>query len=348
MGKILTELNYEFRIVVLKLKKYLLMVEEECNVFDKTKPDFQSQIIFIERIMHGVFTELNLSFKKLSRISSNFDEIQRRTHEEFIQEHLLHLISRYDAPLNMQICEKPFGYAGDFVAVNYFYEDNFPGYSTYGKLIDRYTLSLPLARAHINRRKYFRNVIRKLINRRGKSSITRIASFACGPAVEIFDFIEENNDLYNVQFTLVDGEAELIKLLKLYSHTLRHKIRDGGFQIIHQNILSLLRNKDLMKDFPKQNFIYCAGFIDYLKDHTVEKLIGFLFNLLEKDGILILVNVVKDPDHTAYLEMIGEWFLHHRDKEGLLALANNIEGIRQKKILADFETKKNLYLVLRK
>ena len=289
------------------------------------------------------FLKINNYFDNLTEIASKFDEKFYELHKNYLRQNVYGLIADDNASLNKQICEKPLGYARDYIVTNYFYENGYPGNSIYGMFINRYTLETPLARAHIKRRVYLKNVILRLQRRKSSDTVLNVSSFACGPAPEIFDILD--SEIKDIHFALIDGEKKVIEYLK--ERIKKYHNLSSEVDLIQANIFNLLRGKEYL-DIPKQNLIYCAGFFDYLKKNTAIKFIRFLLNYLKSGGLLILTNVSADDSNNVYLKMIGEWDICHRTIGNLLELLNSIDDIQYKKILADFYTKRNLYLIIKK
>jgi hypothetical protein len=225
---------------------------------------------------------------------------------------------------------------------NYFYEDGYSGTSLYGMFMDRYTVESPLARAHINRRTYLGRLIEKKAKHLA-DGILNVCSFACGPAPEVFDTLDKG--IGNVRFTLIDGEAGVIDLLK--TKLSRYKDQKKKVSLHHANIINLLRLNEKLR-IPDQDIIYCAGFFDYIREATATKCVRYMLSHLKSGGWLIVVNVSTDDVKNVYLKMLGEWDLYHRSKRELLSLLENVEGLRQKKVWSDYYTKRNHYLVMKK
>jgi cyclopropane fatty-acyl-phospholipid synthase-like methyltransferase len=110
--------------------------------------------------------------------------------------------------------------------------------------------------------------------------------------------------------------------------------------------VNLLRGKGDPIGIEKCDLIYSAGFLGYLTDRTTERLIGYLYGLLKVGGTLILVNIFKDHPSKIYLELIGEWFLNHRDENEMMSFGDALEGAK-KEIWFD-PTRTNIYLIIKK
>ena len=340
-------LNQEFVSETQRIKEYLIGVKKKFLEFDKNNPSEQAQIEFIEKNKKEIFECLTNHFNITWGLINNFLKKEFLTHQKFYQKELHPLLKT--PPLNERIYEKPLGYAGDFITTNYFYEDDYPGNSTYEKLINRYTLSIPITRAHINRRKYFKKLILETIEKNRKSKEIRISSFACGSAIEFLDILKEDKASHNLIFTGIDAEPLVIQYIQQNIREIReNKRKKCNVVLIHENILNLIRKKKQINGLLNQKLIYCSGFLDYLSDATASRTIEYLFNLLIDDGVLVLVNVSAENPLRSYYEVLGEWHLHYRSADQMLKLANRINNAKD--IYVDFEpeTKMNLFLILKK
>ncbi len=335
------ELEDNFRLGVQSLKELLLEIVNECSKHEK-EMSFDEKVTIVRSLQEGYFPKINNYFTDLTKISLKFDKKTYELHKNYLRKNIYTLITNNDAPLNKQICEKPLGYAGDYIVTNYFYDDGYPGNSIYGMFIDRYTLEAPLARAHINRRTYLRNVILKL-KRRKINNPLNISSFACGPAPEVFDILD--NGVKDIYFNLIDGEKKVIEYLK--DKTEKYNNSFSNVNLIHANIFNFIRGKKCL-NIPEQDLIYSAGFLDYIKKSTATRFLKTLLNYLKPRGILIVTNASIDDSNNAYLKMIGEWDMYHRTCSDLLNLVEGMDNIQYKKVLSDFYTKRNLYLIIKK
>lgn len=331
-----------FQLAVIELKLTLESIKADCDANESMLIDKHERIEFVKKLQRKHFEHITQFFIKLSSLAANEDVRTYRLLKSFLRENLYDLIAGSTMQLNKQICEKPFGYAGDYLVADYFYQDGYSGSSLYGMLMDRYTIESPLARAHINRRYYLRKMIKKIAGR-NPARLVRITSLACGPAPEVFDVFDE--DLDNVVFNLLDGERRVIDFL-------RDRIKNGKYNkeritLFHDNILLLLRKNKLL-DIPPQDLVYCAGFFDYIRPATATKLIRYMLEHVTKRGYVVVVNISKDDVHNVYLRMIGEWEMYHRSKKEFADLVPSNGLIAKSKIVIDPITKRNLYLVIKK
>ncbi len=344
-----TSIDTKFISAVKEFRLWLISYKNMCDNFDARKPSDDEQIKFIQENKKFVFGKIDYHFSRIWKLVKHLEGADYQKYQKFFQVNLLQYFIGPDKPLNEQIYRKPLGYAGDYIVMNYLYEDGFPGTTTFGKMIDRYTLSVPIARAHVNRRNYLAKMIMESIQSKSSNDI-QIASIACGPALEILDLIGKKQIQGEIEFVCLD--AEQLALDQIDRNLGILKTQNGctipKINLVHTNILSIVR-KNIVPNYLKNlDLIYGSGFLDYLTDRTAERFIDYLFGCLNKGGTLFLANIAASHDSRAYLEMLGEWYLHHRTPEDMLKLACRIKGMHKKDIEFEPETKMNIYLKITK
>jgi extracellular factor (EF) 3-hydroxypalmitic acid methyl ester biosynthesis protein len=332
------DLNDEFRQVVHGLLQKLIDIRQECDLFDiQNSPTQDQQIAFLQPLKETTYATLTSGFRELWEIARSLKENQYLCNKKFLQNHLLPILAV--RPLNRMIYQKPLGYAGDFKMMEHYYLDGFEGDSTFEKLIHRYSLDLPVARANINRRKILGEILSEVS---ANTNYLKIASIGCGPAVEIFDFLERKKQTQKCFITLLDSEIGALKsLMKKVSEN--DHLSNVNVTFVQMDILRLLRLAPEYTLLEKHDFIYSSGLFDYFSDKHAKKILNVLFSFLKPGGQLILVNVSENIEDVGFMELLGDWRLNLRTKESMLALADEIT-CSHKDVFFDFETQKNIYL----
>jgi extracellular factor (EF) 3-hydroxypalmitic acid methyl ester biosynthesis protein len=343
--RLLNLLDETFVENVQALKQYLITIKDKFDSYDATVINREQRIRFLEENKPSVFKKSNRHFDVLWQISKSFSHTLYELHKRYFQEelHSLYLCS----PFNRRIYEKPLGYAGDYVMMNYIYEDGYEGDTTYDKLVHRYTLSLPAAVANKNRKYYFKKRIWSTIKKRNNAKIT---SVACGPAREIIEILTELPSSIKCTFTLVDSEKLALEFIKDKIRTLNNAVKsnDVAINYVHRDILELMRESRMKEVINDQDLIYAAGLIDYMKDRIAAKIIEILYGCLKKGGVLIMGNVHSDNPSRACMEMLGEWVVIHRDEKGMMNLAKNISGATKVYTEREPTTGMNIFLIIEK
>lgn len=339
-----SQLNSEFVEISGQCREFLNKIEDYCERFDRHNPTDKMKTLFVKNEKDEVFIKLNLYANKLQNIANTFSDEEYKRHIEYLRKEIIPYFIRECAILNKQIYDKPLGYAGDFIIANYFYEDGYPGSSSYGKLMDRYTLETPVARAHINRKKYFYKLILETI-KRNQEMDTKISSYACGPAIEILDVIRSYIPINTVIFNCIDGEPLSLRQIENdLSRINKEVINNYQVNIINENILKFVKQKKNPHSLTDQHLIYAAGFLDYMPHNISKIIINHLYSLLRKGGRLVIVNISSENPIRVFLESFGEWYLYHRNSDQLLELTEDISDAENIYVEPEPETKMNLFL----
>ena len=343
--RLLNLLDETFIENVQALKQHLITTKDKFDSYDNTVTKRKQWIRFLEENKSSVFKKLNRYFDVLWQISKSFPHTLYELHKRYSQEelHPLYLCS----PFIRRIYEKPLGYAGDYVMMNYIYEDGYEGDTTYDKLLHRYVLSLPATLANRNRKYYFKKRIWSTIK---KTNDAKIASVACGPAREIIEVLTEAPSSIKCTFTLVDSEKLALEFIKDKIRTLNNAIKssDVAINYVHRDVLELMRESRMKEVINDQDLIYTAGLVDYIKDRLAAKIIEILYGCLKKGGVLIIGNVHSDNPSRACMEMLGEWVVIHRDEEGMMNLVKNITGATKIQTEREPTTGMNVFLIIEK
>ncbi len=78
----------------------------------------------------------------------------------------------------------------------------------------------------------------------------------------------------------------------------------------------------------KQTFdlIWSAGLFDYFDDKLFAALLRRFRNYLKSGGEIVVGNFNQDHNPSrAYMEILGNWFLHHRTEQQLIDLAQKAD-----------------------
>lgn len=208
----------------------------------------------VEKIITDLAYKTVSEFEGLMRFyekndPENFKKLGRMAHREFLP----FLLTTETAA---RFYNKPKGYAGDYLTIDYIYENRVGGVSKSGRMIDSILLSYPQAQAVRNRRHVLSRKIKSIFTH-SELNCARITSLACGPAREIFDVVEENPLTSSVEFTLLDLDQDALDLVvaRLSSLTTLAK-----FEIIKANLLNLITGRQVL-NIPAQDLIYSIGLI---------------------------------------------------------------------------------------
>ena len=224
---------------------------------------------------------------------------------------------------------KPFGYAGDFIMIDKIYtrySSKIPRY----RIWDEYFHRQAAPQAVRNRKGYFKKLVRKTLNEKKLVSLLNVGSGPGRDLAELYDSLSQPQRLHS---TSVDMDKRAIayaqELNKLYTRYTRFE------------------NRNILRFQCEQNFnmIWSAGLFDYFNDKVFVSVLRRFSNNLKPGGEIVIGNFNEDCNPSrAYMEVFGEWFLHHRSEQQLIDLAQKA-GYRTNEISVGREPENvNLFL----
>jgi CRP-like cAMP-binding protein/SAM-dependent methyltransferase len=207
---------------------------------------------------------------------------------------------------------KPRGYAGDFLSIEWIYENHPDGAGRLGPTLDRCFLDMFAARAVCNRRALLAEEIgATLADQRGTPA--RVLSMACGPAREIFDVFERLSDPKLLFATLIDIDFEALAFVA----NIRDKRGLKRFiQLENGNLVYVATGRRHL-DVPPQDLVYSIGLIDYFDDSFVIRLLNYVHDVLRPGGRVILGNFHPRNPSRALMDYVWDWKLIHRDEANM-------------------------------
>lgn len=199
---------------------------------------------------------------------------------------------------------KPRGYAGDFEIIDRIYCERVTAVPALAAW-DRYFHAQPATRAVRNRKRYFHALLDR---HRARGRPLRVLNLASGPGRCMAEWLRANPGA-DAAFTCVELDAFAIE------HA-RALVQADAARVTfhHQNIVHFV---------PEQRFdvIWAAGICDYFSEALVIRLLRRLRRALAPGGELVVGNFGEYNPTRPYMEVLGEWRLHHRSPELLRELA---------------------------
>ena len=205
---------------------------------------------------------------------------------------------------------KPRGYAGDFLTINWMYDEQAGGVAPLGPLIDDLFLKRPAPQAVRNRRAILVEEIGLTLERYGGSA--SVTSLACGPAQEIFDVFRANPTL-KLKATLIDIDFEALAFVA------QRRDKAGlnkSMRLEHANLVYLATGRHQL-DLNDQQLVYSVGLIDYFADQFVIALLNWIHSCLASGGKVILGNFHNQNPDRAFMDLVLDWKLIHRSEEDM-------------------------------
>ncbi len=341
--------NYEylsktFVNIINEFRNYLKSIKTKLDEFDIKNLDEKDRINFIKAKEKEIFEKFDRYFNNTWEIAKNFTKEEYDFHQKYSRRMLWPLL-RDPVETNRLVCEKPLGYAGDFIIMNYIYDfyNKYLGVSSYEKLINFYTCNIPISTSVVKRKNFFKKKILEVLHSR---RFPKVLSVGSGPTRELLELVREAKIVKPLYFDCLDFEKKALD----YIQTELQKIESGKKSYLHigfinKNILDLIKDGKLENTLKKYDLVYASGLFDYLFTRTAKKVVKNLYRLLDKKGVLIVTNAKKENvTHQVYYEMLGEWYLHHRTKRELLDWTKDIQNTN---IKFDETGKENSFLFLR-
>lgn len=249
---------------------------------------------------------------------------------------------------------KPLGYAGDYEMVNMLSRDPFEGGSLYAKIINLWFWEQPPAEAHRNRLKYLAKQIENEALRQARSGRpAQVFNFACGPAIEIQNFLKESTLREHVSFTLADFNSETLRYTQRSMEGIKAAVgAQTPFEFQNKSVLQLLKESESLAARkggakPRFDFVYCAGLFDYLSDRTCLELMNAFYNFVAPGGLLVATNVDSFNPRQPTMNHIMAWHLIYRNARDFATLRPSLAAPEDCSIKAD-ATGVNIFLEVRK
>lgn len=199
---------------------------------------------------------------------------------------------------------KPHGYAGDYEIIDKIYMEWHSPESSL-RVWDKFFHLQSASTAVRNRKEYFINLIRKAAAVNPQAKILNIGS---GPGRDMLEYFQSHPDSA-VSFECVDMDKNAINYAESLCRPYKKKIR-----FINKNIFRY-------KTTQKYDLVWSAGLFDYFDDRRFIFLLKKLYSFVNVNGELVVGNFSSSNPTRDYMEVVADWYLYHRNKRQLAALA---------------------------
>lgn len=242
--------------------------------------------------LNGIFDQLFQDYKTGRLSTEEMEQLQSGFETEGM-ENTLHGHCRL----------KPYGYAGDFMIIDKIYREDVSSDERFEKW-DIYWNNQPATKAVRNRKDYF---IRTILSRL-QSTPLRLLNVASGPARDLAE-VYTRIPSAALQTTCVEADAHAIAYATELNEANMQHIR-----FIHQNIFRFATEEQF-------DLVWSAGLFDYFEDSVFVKLLRKFISWTKPGGEVIIGNFSNQNPSRSCMELAGDWYLHHRPAESLLAMA---------------------------
>ena len=206
---------------------------------------------------------------------------------------------------------KLYGYAGDFDIIDRIYTQRVSSDARIARW-DRFFHNTHAPIAVRNRKTYFKKLLNELLARhKGATQPIRVLNVASGPARDLYEFFCEHGDP-RIHFDCIETDPLAINHASLLC-------KDFLEQITFHQVNAFRFTSDKRYDL-----VWSAGLFDYFPDRLFVRLLRKLVNLAKSDAELVIGNFGSENKSRAYMELVGDWHLHHREFKKLLSLTMEI------------------------
>lgn len=277
----------------------------------------------IEQIRTGFSLDIVKASNDIDRALRAASRSQREALLEFSQRHLHHLLMQ--APWMHRARHKPLGYPGDYECMNGLYGHHFSGATLFAKAVNLAFVSTPAAEAVRTRKDLMKRELSKVIDTATPSRPVRILSIAAGPAQEVFELLQEREEIPGpVEIVLFEQDRRALafsyqRLNRLVKARWADQVK---LVLFHDSIKRLLRGAVVFTGSGQFQMVYACGLCDYLQYHTWVNLCRTLYAAVAPGGELFVGNMVPSNPSRWFMELHLDWLLVYREHDEMLELAN--------------------------
>jgi hypothetical protein len=204
--------------------------------------------------------------------------------------------------------DKPRGYAGDAVMLDFIYRPQPITASPIGLAMHRATTGHSNAKSILWRQNYLASKITAAMER---TNPARALAVAAGHMREL-DLIETPRKPNALEICAVDlDDLSLQECCRSYPGV--------DIRTVHSSAITIRRAK-LPETF---HLVYCAGLFDYLNDATAEFLLTQLHRHLLPSGLLCIANFTPENHGRGFMEGFMDWSLILRDERDVVRIAKS-------------------------
>ena len=323
--------GYErFKSLVADLRLFLEDGQTQLNDLEASLPSHISQgeqgsparDALIERVRSGFSSDIVRAAAELDAAMRGAQGKDLESLREFSQRQLHTLLMQ--SPWMHRARHKPLGYPGDFEIMNGLYGNLFVGQTLFAKAMNLAFVSMPAAEAVRARKDLIKAELTVALDRSAPSRPVRVLSIAAGPAQEVFEVLQEREELAGpVEIVLFEQDRRALA----YAHARLNRVVNQRFRgqvklvLRHDSIKRLLLGSTVFTENGEFDMVYASGLFDYLQRNTWIRLCRTLYGTVAPAGTLYVGNMAPDNPTRWVMEFHLDWNLVHRDRGELLELA---------------------------
>ena len=228
-----------------------------------------------------------------------------------------------EAPVLRQTFDKPFGYPGDFVLMQYYLDNAFVGDSAFGMVFHKITCEHPLAVGVRTRARWVAERIAERARQVNGCGPVRVLSLGCGVAAEVAMVHGELGvPTSAVEWTLIDQED---RALTAAHRNARACVPEGGsppnIKCLNVSFSRLFRGEEDPSLWGPQDVMFAMGLFDYLPAAGAQMLVAAMYGLVRPGGSIYIGNASGPNDYFWELELALRWTLLYRGEGEMGGLA---------------------------
>ncbi len=235
--------------------------------------------------------------------------------------------------------EKPGGYPGDYELLEFIY-DNVPTSENFGYCADMTFLNDDYARAVRSRKDMMKRIFRHYFSENTKPSLS-ILNIACGASRDLRELFSDQTFTIQVptRFTLIDKSQDALDFSK---KQLTPPPPNTTFTYYCHSVYDYLKEPSRYNEILKgQDLIYSIGLADYIPAEALQEQTRFFYDLLNKDGRLIIAHKDSKNYHPLTADWWADWNFYLRNEDEVIDLFKN-SGIKNYSISVEREKETNI------
>jgi hypothetical protein len=227
---------------------------------------------------------------------------------------------------------KKYGYAGDFIMIDKIYTGN-PSGNPFFHSWDAYFNNHAAPKAVRNRKQYFKQLVLKKLE---ANKTVKLLNVASGPARDLLELYAEMPAAKKLETLCIEMDSHAIT----YAEELT-QAHAADIRFINKNIFKFDTDE-------KFDLIWSAGLFDYFDDKAFVYVLSKFRNWVSEQGEIVIGNFNESHNPSReYMELFGNWYLHHRSADELKALAIEA-GFNESQLTIGAEVENvNLFLHIR-
>jgi extracellular factor (EF) 3-hydroxypalmitic acid methyl ester biosynthesis protein len=235
-------------------------------------------------------------------------------------------------PFTARAYNKPRGYAGDAVMMDYIYgREEFwppPECSPLGRKIFDFTTTAPASEGVRARRGYVAHLIDRTAEEMRRPHVLSVAAGHFREAALAASVKRRRLG----RCVALDGDADSLKEVeRCYS---RYNVEPALFRV-----RQLLAGKAALGKF---DLIYSLGLFDYLTQPVGQRLVNVLFQMLRPAGRLVVANFLPGIRDVGYMESFMDWLLIYRNRQDMMDLTVEIPQCELREVALFAEENQNI------